>query len=100
MSESKCNEYSFEALGQSLKPHPSKTKILVEVGNEIKVKTAVSVLENMGIDNIEHHIPCRQFPEWVVFLVYVEDVKELILGLSEAGFERLKGIGPGKKDSG
>lgn len=86
----------FEKLWQSLTPDPSKAKILIEVNHGTGLKTVLNILENMGINSVEHHILSKEFPEWILFHIPIEDIKEIVLSLSEAGFGRVKGINPGK----
>lgn len=94
--ESQQSAAYFEKVSGSLKPHPSKAKILIEINDENAFKTVLETLSKMGITGVEHLVPWKGFPEWKLFHVNTNNVKEAILELSEAGFTRVKGINPGK----
>lgn len=95
-TETKHRPDHFETIDQSLSPHPSKARILIEINDKPGLETALNVLQNMGLDNVEHFIPWQEHPDRVLLHVDIEDVKEAVLRLSEAGFNRVKGINPGK----
>lgn len=93
------NPDKFEELWQTLTPDSLRAKVLIEVDVETPLETALNVLKNMGIHKFEHYRPLKECPDWILLQIAVEDVREIILAFSEAGFTRVKGVNPGKVTS-
>jgi hypothetical protein len=94
---------TFEELSQSIKAHPSKAQILLEVEAEGKtLAEALGILKSHGVQSIEYDVLRKGNPSCVLFYLSTRDMGEAVLKLTEAGFTRLKGIsqkrpGPNKE---
>lgn len=89
----------FDELWQTLNPSVSTAKILIEVDDKITLKIALGILKNMGITVVDHQIPCESSPDWILLCLDVEDVRDVVMGFSEVGFSRVKGINRKKQAS-
>ena len=86
---------TFDDIAQSLKAHPYKAQILLELKNDGKsLEKALGILESAGMGipdyTILQDIPTRL----ILFSLSSEDMREAVLKLIEAGFTQLKGINP------
>jgi len=80
-------------ISQTLKPHPSKAQILLEVEDEEKtLEKALGILETNGVKPIEYDFMRKGDPSFVLFYLSTNDMREAILNLTEAGFTRLKAV--------
>jgi len=85
----------FEDLVRSLKPHPSKSQILIEARSKgATLEKALTVLKTSGISQIQHQILRRGDPIWILFQFPNKSFRQAILNLTESGFIKLKGISP------
>ena len=83
----------FDEISQSLKAHPSKAQILLEVEEEEKtLKKALGILETNGVQQIEYEVIRKGNPSFVLFYLSTNDMRGAVLNLTEAGFTRLKGV--------
>jgi len=86
---------TFEEFSQSLKAHPSRAQILMELEAEGKtLEKAVGILKSLGIQPIDYNVLRKGNPLWVLFYLSTKDMREAALKLTEAGFTKLKGINP------
>jgi len=85
----------FDVLAQSLRAHPSKAQILIEVkSEEDTLETTLAVLKKRGIQPLQHRILREGDSVCVLLHLSNEGMGEAVLKLAEAGFTRLKGISP------
>ena len=85
----------FDDLAQSLKAHPSKAQILLEVNPEADgLEKAPTVLRDTCIQPVEHQILRKDDPVCILLYLSADDMGQAALRLTEAGFTRLKGINP------
>jgi len=83
----------IEEISQTLKPHPSKAQILLEVEDEEKtLEKALGILETNGIQLIEYDFIRKGDPSFVRFYLSTNDMRGAALNLTEAGFTRLKAV--------
>ena len=86
---------TFEEFSQSLKAHPSRAQILMELEAEGKtLEKAVGILKSLGIQPIDYNVLRKGNPLWTLFHLSTKDMREAALKLTEAGFTKLKGINP------
>ena len=84
---------SFDEISQSLKPHPSRAQILMELEAEGKtLEKALGILKAIGVQPIHYDILRKGNPSCVLFYLSTKDMREAVLKLTEAGFTRLKGV--------
>jgi len=84
---------TFEEFSQSIKPHPSRAQILMELeaeGNTLE--KAVGILKAHEAHPIEYDVLRKGNPSFVLFYLLTNDMREAVLKLIEAGFTRLKGV--------
>ena len=83
----------IDEIFRSLQPHPSKAQILLEVGDEEKtLEKALGILKANGVHLIEYDVIRKGNPSFVLFYLSANDMRGVILNLTEAGFTRLKGV--------
>ena len=83
----------LEEISQTLKPHPSKAQILLEVEDEGKnVEKALRILADNGIQQIEYDFIRKGDPSFVILYLSTNDMRGAALNLTEAGFTRLKAV--------
>jgi hypothetical protein len=86
---------TFDELAASLKPHPSKAQILIEIDHSGKtLEYALDVLETAGLTSIERDVLLKGNSEWALIVLSSDDMRDAALRLSEAGFTKVKGINP------
>jgi len=84
---------TIEEISQTLKPHPSKAQILLEVEDEGNtLEKAVGILEANGVQQIEYDFIRKGDPSFVLFYLSTNDMRLATLNLTEAGFTRLKAV--------
>ena len=84
---------TFDEFAESLSPHPSKAKILLEVANDDNVvRHALDTLKDHGVEPIEHEILSQEHTVRMQILLPSEYLQESVLMLSEAGFTQVRGI--------
>ena len=89
---------AFDEFAQSLTPHPSKARIIVElVDCEASAEKALETLRDQGIHSVEYELFRKEHFVWIQILLPPEYIQESVLTLSEAGFTNIKGIGPQHK---
>ncbi len=87
--------HQFDDLANSLKVHPSKSQILIEVGSEeCTLEKALAILENLNINPVQHQVLLKGDPSCILLFLPNEDAREVVFKLTEAGFTRVKGINP------
>ena len=86
---------TFDDIAQSLKAHPHKAQILLELRTDGEsLEKALSTLESVGV-GIPDYTVLQAVPTRVIlFSLSSEDMREAVLKLIEAGFTQLKGINP------
>ena len=85
----------FDDLAKSLKAHPSKSQILMEVGSEgCTLEKALAAIKGLNIKTVRHQVHLKGDPSCILFFLSNEDVREAVFKLTEAGFTRVKGINP------
>jgi hypothetical protein len=85
----------FDDLAKSLKSHPSKSQILIEVGTGgYTLEKALAAMKDLNINPVQHQILLEGDPSCILFFLSNEDVREAVFRLTEAGFTRVKGINP------
>jgi hypothetical protein len=85
----------FDEMAQSLRPHPSKAQILIEVKPKgVSLDRALAVLKDMGIRPVLYRTIQNGDPAWVLLHLPAADMREAVFSLTEAGFTRLSGINP------
>lgn len=90
---------TFEEFSQSLKAHPSKAQILLEVNEEgATLEKAIGILKSLGVQPIDYNVLRKGNPLWVLFYLSTKDMREAALKLTEAGFTKLKGMNPLKRE--
>ena len=83
----------LDEISQSLKAHPSKAQILLEVEDEEKtLEEALGIIKAYGVHPIEYDFIRKGNPSFVLFYLSTNDMRGLALKLTEAGFTRLKGL--------
>jgi hypothetical protein len=83
----------FEEICKTLKPHPSKAQILLEIEDEGKTfEDALTILKANGAQPIEYDVLRKGNSSLVLFYLSPNDMRETVLRLTEAGFTRLKGV--------
>ena len=83
----------FDEMSRSLKAHPSRAQILLEVENEGNtLEEAVGILKAHEIHPIEYQVIRQSDPTLVLFYLLSNDMREAVLVLTEAGFTGLKAI--------
>jgi hypothetical protein len=86
---------TFEEFSQSIKAHPSRAQILLELEAEGKtLEKAVGILKALGVQPIHYDVLRKGNPSCVLFYLSTRDMREAVLKLTEAGFTRLKGVNP------
>jgi len=84
---------TFEEFSQSIKAHPSRAQILLELEAEGKtLEKALGILETNGVQPIHYDVIRKGNPSCVLFHLSTKDMREAVLKLTEAGFTRLKGV--------
>jgi len=90
---------TFEEFSQSLKAHPSKAQILLEVNEEgATLEKAIGILKSLGVQPIDYNVLRKGSTLWVLFYLSTKDMREAALKLTEAGFTKLKGMNPLKRE--
>ena len=83
----------FDDLADSLKAHPSKSQILMEVRSAgYTLEKALEILEDLGINPVQHQVLLKGDPCCILFFLPNNDVREAVFRLTESGFTRVKGI--------
>ena len=83
----------LEEISQTLKPHPSKAQILLEVEDEGKtLEKALGILEANRVQPIEYDVIRKGDPSFVILYLSTNDMRGATLNLTEAGFTRLKAV--------
>ena len=83
----------FSQICQSLRAHPSKAQILLEIENEGNtLDEALEILEAHGGRAIEYEVIRKGNPSLVLFYLSTNDMRDAVLKLTEAGFTRLKAM--------
>lgn len=89
----------FEFVAKSLKPHPSKAQILLEVKEEGEtLDKALRLLKDSGNQSVRSQVVSKKHPEYVLLSLGCGDMRDAVLLLSEAGFNKLKGINSLQQD--
>jgi len=84
---------SFDEISESLKPHPSRAQILMELEAEGEtLEKAVGILKAHEAYPIEYDVLRKGNPSFVLFYLSSNDMREAVLKLTESGFTRLKGV--------
>ncbi len=85
----------FDELARSLRPHPSKAQILIEtIPEHITLEKALGILKSLGIRQLQHEILRKGNPSCILLYLPAEGMSEAVFRLTEAGYVRVKGIGP------
>jgi len=83
----------IDEIFQSLKPHPSKAQILLQVEDEGRtLEKALGILKTNGVHSIEYDVLRKGDPSFVLFYLSANDMRGATLNLTEAGFTRLKAV--------
>jgi len=83
----------FDEMSRSLKAHPSRAQILLEVENEGNaLEETLGILKAHEIDPIEYQVIRQGDPSFVLFYLSTDEMREAVLVLTEAGFGKLKAI--------
>ena len=83
----------FEEISRSLRAHPSKAQILLELRDEENtLEAALEILEAREVHPIEYAVIREGNPSLVLFYLSTNDMRGAVLNLTEAGFVRLKGV--------
>jgi hypothetical protein len=85
----------FDEFSKLLKPHPTKAQILLEVKEEGEnLQSALKVLKTACTRPIQYDFFRKEYPACILVFLSSEDMKQAALKLSEAGFNKIKGINP------
>ncbi len=88
----------FDDLAESLKVHPSKSQILMEVRpEECTLEKALVILDDLNIHKVQYEVLEKGNPSCILFFLSNEDMREAVFKLTEAGFTRVKGVNPQPK---
>jgi hypothetical protein len=88
----------FDDLAESLRAHPFKSQILIEVRPEqCTLEKALAVLEDLNIHQVQHQVLQKGDPSCILFFLPNEDMREAVFKLTEAGFTRVQGVNPQPK---
>jgi len=88
----------FDDLAESLKVHPSKSQILIEVRPEkCTLEKALLILEGLDIHQVQYQVLEKENPSCILLFLPNEDMREAVFKLTEAGFTRVKGVNPQPK---
>ena len=83
----------LDEISRSLQAHPSKAQILLEVEDEGNALDSVlEILKAHGVNPIEYEVIQKGVPSFFLFYLSTNDMREIILKLTEAGFNRLKAL--------
>lgn len=86
---------AFETISQTLKAHPTKAQVLLEVRPEgERLEKAVAILQDLGMPSVECRVVPKKNRSYIVIFLWPDLMAEAVLKLSEAGFTRLKGLSP------
>ena len=92
-TENECDQ--FDDLAESLKVHPAKSQILIEVRpEELTLEKALVILEDLNIHQVQYEVLEKGNPSCILFFLSNEDMREAVFKLTEAGFTRVKGVNP------
>ena len=84
---------TFDTFSQSLRPHPSKAQIILQLRTGgPTLDCALEVLRSVGIQEIQYDYLHKGDPFLVVIYISTKDMREAVLKLTEAGFNRLNAI--------
>lgn len=82
----------FKEFAQSLSPHPSKARILLELDqSEGIVKKVLNILQSDG-GAVEYEIFQKENTIWLHVLIPSQEMQESVLRLTEAGYTRIRGV--------
>jgi hypothetical protein len=85
--------HPFEEIWRSLKTHPSKAQILLELdGEEGTFEKALEILQDKGGQQIKHKFISEGNSSFVLFYLPGDDLRGAVLRLTQAGFISLKGM--------
>jgi len=83
----------FEEFAQGLKIHPQKAQVLLALPDHQKtVERALSILSSHKIAWEEYKILNKTDPTIILILLSPQDLTAAVMGLSEAGITKLKGL--------
>ena len=83
----------FDDLAESLKVHPSKSQILIEVRpEECTLEKALVILEDLNIHQVQYEVLEKGNPSCILLFLSNEDMRGAVFKLTEAGFTRVKGV--------
>lgn len=84
---------AFEQLWLSLKAHPSKAQILLELKDkEGTIEEALEILQGKGGRQIRFQFIDEENSSLALFYLPGNDMRWAVLRLTQAGFTRLKGM--------
>ena len=83
----------IDEIFRSLQSHPSKAQILLGVEDEGKtLEKALGILEANEVQTIEYDFIRKGDPSFVLFYLSTNDMREIVLKLTEAGFTSLRAV--------
>ena len=83
---------AFDEFAESLSPHPSKARIILELDDsEGSVKRVLHILQS-DVGAVEYEIFHKTHAIWLHILIPSQEMRDSVLKLSEAGFTRIRGI--------
>ncbi|MBN2123722.1 MAG: hypothetical protein JW821_05490 [Deltaproteobacteria bacterium] len=82
----------FERLASSMKPHPRKAQILIEVRGREDMDEVLGLLQKERIRVMEWEILGNGNPLCIMVYVPSSEMRTAVLRLSEAGYARVKGL--------
>ncbi len=89
------NLKSFDAIANSITPEAQYAKILLEeCSPRINRDRALSVLKNQEIQPVSYEILHPEYPAIILLRIHAENLREVVLKLTENGFNKLKAINP------
>ena len=86
---------SFDAIANSITPEAKHAKILLEeCSPRMNRDRMLSVLKNQEIKPISYEILWPEYPAIILLRIRTENLREVVLKLTENGFTKLKAINP------
>ncbi len=99
MNPPKNNPDRFSELADSLEVHPAKAQILIEIGSETDaLQKVMDLLTKMGIQCVNHTVLSRENSPCILLYIPENDISEAVISLIEAGYVKVKGVNPKKKN--